>query len=288
MRKNRSDLSEACRSAADAIRGAKALVITSGAGMGVDSGLPDFRGEKGFWRAYPMYERLGMTFVGAANPRNFEADPAFGWGFYGHRTNLYRATEPHEGFRMLQRWIERFGLDYFVVTSNVDGQFQKAGFGEEKILEVHGSIHHLQCLSPCSGAIWPNREEIPVDLDSMRALRIPRCLRCQGVARPNILMFGDFSWIGERTDRQERLFEMFLGENRSRGTVVVETGAGTAIPTIRNLSERLGRRNGVTVVRINPREPWIDAPHLSIPDGALAGLRAIGEHLEGRRLASGR
>src|SRR5512138_172531 len=126
--------------AADAIRGASALVVTAGAGMGVDSGLPDFRGDHGFWNAYPMYERLGLSFVQAANPEHFERDPAFGWGFYGHRTNLYRQTTPHEGFHILRRWTRDLGLDHFVVTSNVDGQFQKAGFGEEKILEVHGSI----------------------------------------------------------------------------------------------------------------------------------------------------
>ncbi len=61
--------------AAEAIRNAGALVITAGAGMGVDSGLPDFRGDKGFWQAYPMYERLGISFVGAANPEHFERDP---------------------------------------------------------------------------------------------------------------------------------------------------------------------------------------------------------------------
>ncbi|HBO70378.1 MAG TPA: NAD-dependent deacetylase [Deltaproteobacteria bacterium] len=274
------DAGTAYRRAAEAIGRSKALVVAAGAGMGVDSGLPDFRGEKGFWNAYPMYERLGISFVGAANPRNFHGDPAFGWGFYGHRTNLYRDTRPHEGFRILARWIERFGLAHFVVTSNVDGQFQKAGFREEEILEVHGSIHHLQCLSPCSGAIWPNREEIPVDHDTMRALSIPRCVRCGGVARPNVLMFGDFSWVGDRTADQESLFGEFLGEIRGRATVVVELGAGTAIPTIRRLSERLGERSGVTVVRINPREPWIDEPHLSIPEAALAALRAIDASLE--------
>jgi NAD-dependent SIR2 family protein deacetylase len=274
---------EAYRKAAEAIGKAEILVIASGAGMGVDSGLPDFRGEKGFWKAYPMYERLGLTFVGAANPRNFLSDPAFGWGFYGHRTGLYRATEPHEGFRVLLRWIERSGLNHFVVTSNVDGQFQKAGFSEDRVLEVHGSIHHLQCLKPCSGAIWPNREEIPIDPATMRALHIPRCIHCGGVARPNILMFGDFSWLSDRTDRQEIGFEMFLEENKGRETVVVEMGAGTAIPTIRNLSERLGRRRGVTVVRINPRESWIDAPHLSIPGGSLAALQSIETILGGVR-----
>ncbi len=243
--------------------------------MGVDSGLPDFRGERGFWNAYPMYERLGLTFVEAANPAHFEHDPEFGWGFYGHRTHLYRGTEPHAGFRILRNWVGQFGLEHFIVTSNVDGQFQKAGFEEGNVLEVHGSIHHLQCLVPCSGAIWANREEIPVDIGTMRASRIPRCIRCGGVARPNVLMFGDFSWIGDRTGRQEGRFGRFLEENRGRDAVVLELGAGTSIPTIRNLSERLGRRKGVTVIRINPREPWIDPPHLSVAEGALSALRGI-------------
>ncbi len=267
--------SEAIRGAAAAIGRAAVLLIVAGAGMSVDSGLPDFRGERGFWNAYPMYERLGISFVGAANPAHFHDDPAFGWGFYGHRTNLYRATEPHEGFRILRRWIAARGLAHFVATSNVDGQFQKAGFPEERVLEVHGSIHHLQCLAPCSGAIWPNREEIPVDHATMRAARVPRCGRCGGAARPNVLMFGDFSWLSERTDAQESRFGEFLEANAGRATAVVEMGAGTAIPTMRNLSERVGRRRGVTVVRINPREPWIDPPHLAIADGALATLTAI-------------
>ncbi len=266
---------DAIRGAADAIRNAEVLVIVAGAGMGVDSGLPDFRGERGFWNAYPMYERLGISFVGAANPAHFHDDPAFGWGFYGHRTHLYRATEPHEGFRILRRWIERRALAHFIVTSNVDGQFQKAGFAEDKVLEVHGSIHHLQCLAPCSGAIWPNREDIPVDHETMRARRIPRCGRCGGVARPNVLMFGDSTWLSERTDGQEELFGVFLAGNGGRPAAVVEMGAGTAIPTMRALSERLGRRRGVTVVRINPREPWVDAPHFPIREGALAALTRI-------------
>jgi NAD-dependent SIR2 family protein deacetylase len=53
--------------------------------------------------------------------------------------------------------VERFGMEHFIVTSNVDGQFQKADFEEEHVLEVHGSIHHLQCLRPCTDGIWPNR-----------------------------------------------------------------------------------------------------------------------------------
>ncbi|WP_027714840.1 Sir2 family NAD-dependent protein deacetylase [Desulfuromonas sp. TF] len=269
------DLTDRFRMAAEAIRGARALVITSGAGMGVDSGLPDFRGDHGFWKAYPMYQRLGINFVNAANPTHFERDPAFGWGFYGHRANLYRGTAPHLGFHLLKEWSRRFELDTFVVTSNVDGQFQKAGFSEEQVVEVHGSIHHLQCLAPCSMTIWDNKEEIPVDLATMRAEHIPRCIRCGGVARPNILMFGDYSWISDRTSAQEDRFEAFLDSHDRDTMAIVEMGAGTAIPTIRYLGERLGDREGATMVRINPREAQIRPPHISVPAGALEGLRGI-------------
>lgn len=263
------------QAAADAIRKANVLVITAGAGMGVDSGLPDFRGDSGFWNAYPMYERLGLTFVDAANPAHFQRDPAFGWGFYGHRTNLYRETVPHDGFAMLLDWVERYGLEHFVVTSNVDGQFQKAGFADDAILEVHGSIHHLQCLAPCSEAIWDNNETIPVDFSTMRSKHVPQCIHCGGVARPNILMFGDFSWLPGRTRTQEYNFDRFVTDNRTQRMVVVEMGAGTAIPTIRATSERLGRYCNATVIRINPREAQIQQPHLSLPLGALQGLRNI-------------
>jgi NAD-dependent SIR2 family protein deacetylase len=265
----------AVRDAAEALRRCDALVITAGAGMGVDSGLPDFRGDRGFWNAYPAYESLGISFVQAANPDHFERDPAFGWGFYGHRLELYRRTEPHEGFPILRRWAERLGAEHFVVTSNVDGQFQKAGYGEDRIYEIHGSIHHLQCTGPCSDAIWPNREEVPVDPATMRARSLPRCPRCGRTSRPNVLMFGDWGWIGRRSSEQEERFNDFLFSLRGRRVAVVEMGAGTAVPSIRALGERLGGRNGTTVIRINPREPEIDPPHVSLRTGALEGLRAI-------------
>ena len=261
--------------AAAAIRNAQALVITAGAGMGVDSGLPDFRGYQGFWQAYPPYQRLGLSFEEAANPDHFQRDPLFSWGFYGHRLNLYRETIPHRGFDLLRGWIKRFGLDYFVATSNVDGQFQKAGFDGKKILEVHGSIHHLQCSTPCGMNIWPNGEQISVDTATMRSRSIPRCPHRGVTARPNILMFGDGSWISRRTDEQEERWEEFLVRHQGDRTVIVECGAGTAIPTIRYLGERLGRRPGVTLIRINPREHQVPQPHLPFPCGAGEGLRCI-------------
>jgi NAD-dependent SIR2 family protein deacetylase len=267
--------------AADIIRSAEAFVITAGAGMGVDSGLPDFRGDQGFWKAYPMYARLGLSFVDAANPRHFERDPAFGWGFYGHRTNLYRATIPHQGFHIIRSWIERNQAPYFVVTSNVDGQFQKAGFEDGRILEVHGSIHHLQCIQPCCRDIWANREEIEIDPATMRAQSVPRCPHCRTVSRPNILMFGDWSWLPDRTSGQEARFERFMEAQAGKTMAVIELGAGTAIPTIRATSERLGWQHAnATVIRINPREAEIKPPHISLACGALEGLQRIDRLLQ--------
>jgi NAD-dependent SIR2 family protein deacetylase len=263
--------------AASIISEAEVFVITAGAGMGVDSGLPDFRGDHGFWKAYPAYSRLGLSFVDCANPQHFADDPSFGWGFYGHRTNLYRNTIPHEGFHIMQKWIERNSADYFVVTSNVDGQFQKAGYADDRILEVHGSIHWLQCQIPCCNTIWCNDEVILIDETSMRARQpLPRCPGCGEVSRPNILMFGDWSWLPDRTRIQEHAFDRFLTRHSSHRIVVIEMGAGSAIPTIRATSERIGwNYEHAAVIRINPREPEIKVPHISMACGALEGLQNI-------------
>jgi NAD-dependent SIR2 family protein deacetylase len=129
--------------AARMIQSAEALVIAAGAGMGVDSGLPDFRGNEGFWKAYPPFAKLGLSFIDLANPRWFASDPALAWGFYGHRLQLYRRTRPHEGFQILKKWGTSKPRGYFVFTSNVDGQFQRAGLDQQHIHEVHGAIDFL-------------------------------------------------------------------------------------------------------------------------------------------------
>src|ERR1700677_2358509 len=92
------EVTTALEQAAAAIRSADALLIGAGAGMGVDSGLPDFRGNEGFWKAYPAFRRQNLSVVELANPAWFAADPCRAWGLYGHRLNLYRATQPRDGF----------------------------------------------------------------------------------------------------------------------------------------------------------------------------------------------
>ena len=266
----------ACQSAARAIAGAEALLITSGAGMGVDSGLPDFRGPQGFWKAYPPYERLGLRFEDMASPATFAADEALAWGFYGHRLDLYRRTKPHAGFAILRRWGEAMPRGCFVFTSNVDGQFQQAGFDPARIVECHGSIHHLQCTRPCGRDVWSADEQrVNVDLATGRAVgALPSCPQCGRLARPNILLFSDGAWHDARTGAQQRRFASWLQSLELNQLVVVEIGAGDAIPTVRRASERLAAQ-GATLLRINPREAHGPAGTISLPGTAATTLKTI-------------
>jgi NAD-dependent SIR2 family protein deacetylase len=272
-------MNDSIRQAADAIRRANALLIGAGAGMGVDSGLPDFRGDQGFWRAYPPYAKLGLSFVEMANPDWFSRDPALGWGFYGHRLGLYRTTKPHEGFSLLKKWGERMPHGYFVFTSNVDGQFQRAGFPSDRIVEIHGAIDWLQCTAECGIGIYEwdptNLRPVEVEEQTMRAVGpLPLCPLCGSIARPNILMFGDWEWDGRRTDEQQQHMVRWLQEVRETHLVTVECGSGQAISTVRHFCEEAAVHSD-TLIRINPREADVPAGQIGIDAGALETLRAI-------------
>jgi NAD-dependent SIR2 family protein deacetylase len=274
-----TEIDEIAARAAAAVATADALLICAGAGMGVDSGLPDFRGPEGFWRAYPAARELGLQFHDLADPRWFTRDPALAWGFYGHRLNLYRATVPHAGFALLRRWAARRPAGAFVYTSNVDGQFQRAGFSEAQVEECHGSILHLQCLQGCDLPPWPvPQAAVSVDVATLRAAPpFFTCPRCAGLARPNIMMFSDFAWDSTRANEQRERSRAWLQAQEQAGArvAVLCLGSGTAIQTVRLTAERAARRPGNTLIRINPRDPWVPSGQLSLATGALAGLTAI-------------
>ena len=272
---------ERVRHAAELIAQSDAIVVAAGAGMGVDSGLPDFRGPDGFWRAYPALGRARIRFTEIASPQAFRDDPRTAWGFYGHRLGLYRETEPHLGFRIIRSWSDRYGHALFVYTSNVDGQFQKAGYADSAIHECHGSIHWLQCLEPCSDQLWPAGMVTRVDADACRWLgELPSCPRCGGLARPNILMFGDGDWLPRRSQEQGRRLEAGLA--RCHRPVVIELGAGTRIPSVRLFGQTVIHGYGGRMVRINPHEANPATPFdVALPLGALEGLRAIDAAIAG-------
>ena len=263
--------------AAQLISHADGLIIAAGAGMGVDSGLPDFRGSAGFWQHYPALQKSGIDFQDMASPNHFWASPRFAWGFYGHRLAMYRQTQPHTGFQILRRIASRLPHDAFVYTSNVDGQFQKAGFVEEQIHECHGSLHYLQCIDVCCREIWSAQGFSPVvDNDSCQLVsELPICPVCGLVARPNVLMFDDMSWVSRRSERQRDRLRTWL--RSTSHPIVIELGAGTAIATVRDFAER---QRG-PLIRINLRDAYLksSSQNVSLQMGALQALEGIHQAL---------
>lgn len=266
------------RLAAEAIKHADTFLLTAGAGMGVDSGLPDFRGSQGFWEQHPIYAEQGLSFQDLASPDWFKRDPYKAWGFYGYRYNLYKNTKPHLGFELLKRWQEAKPIAGFVYTSNVDGHFQTAGFSDERIYECHGSLQYLQCSRACNELIWPNSQlTIEVDEQSMMAIgELPTCPQCHDIARPNILMFNDWDWLEQRSYQQQKRFKAWKYSVRGKRIAVIELGAGKKVGGVRHQGDTQIRG---PLIRINPREPQGPQKTISLAMGALEAITRINENL---------
>lgn len=265
------------QTAAKAIAAADTIFITAGAGIGVDSGLPDFRGNQGFWKVHPNYLEDGLTFADLANPKWFDRNPNRAWGFYGYRYQLYTDTLPHSGFQILSKWQNRAPKPGFVMTSNVDGHFQKAGFASHRVYECHGSIYYLQCPDNCKGKIWRlNSLDFEIDPVNLVATgQLPLCPDCGKVARPNILMFGDYYWLPDRSELQRQSLKEWQHKVLGRKIVTIEIGAGTSVGGIRNYGENMPG----TLIRINPREAEGPAGTISINLPALIALETIDDQL---------
>lgn len=268
--------------AANLIAEADALLIGAGAGASVESGLPDFRGDEGFWRMYPPAKKLGFCYEDVAGGPWFVEDPEMAWGFVVHCQRLFASREPHEGYHILKRWSDARETSW-VYTSNVDRYFYRAGFSPDHITEIHGFRDVLQCVKPCSRATWAQDlcDEKAFRLDE-RSLKlatesIPRCPHCGALARPNALMFNDNKWIGDVTREQEERLTLWLNErlDMNHKVAVIEIGAGSTMPNVRFQCERYARAYGTPLIRINTAEPEGPDETLGLPMPALAALRAI-------------
>jgi len=264
----------------DIVEQADAVVILSGAGMGVDSGLPDFRGTKGLWKEYPELMNRDLDFEEMANPKWFREDAKLAWAFYGHRLHKYLEVKPHAGFDMLLELCKKKSDNYFIITSNVDNHFQKAGFDPLKIHEVHGSLAYFQCIYGCKQAIWPaDYDSVQVDERSFVATTTPHCPHCGRIARPNVQMFDDYGWLCNREREQRKRFEHWQHQvwDSRKKVLIIEIGAGKVIATIRRIAERLYLQgfHGSNFVRINPRDCDVPEGAISIQSGGLDGVTML-------------
>jgi NAD-dependent SIR2 family protein deacetylase len=282
------------------------MLIGTGAGMGVASNLGTFRGKAaGVW---PPLEKRGIDFTTMSCPDRFRASdqfgPRFAWSFWSFRYRAYSEATPHRGYSMLTKWADEHCESAFSFTSNIDGHWRSSGFDEESVYEVHGSVHFLQCQRrqrDCShfNRYWPVGTEcaetvksFELDVDDCVVGELPTCPGCGDVARPNVLMFGDGYVLDERLDEQAANWRRWQynatsddddGE-LSSPVVIVEIGAGRAVPTVRYECERLALKLGsrATLIRINPEFPQRDSSSprdafnfISLQCGALDALEKI-------------
>jgi len=248
-------------------RDAEGIVILAGAGMGVDSGLPDFRGSTGLWTD------AKENFTKFSTARAFDTDPVVAWNSYIDRIISYRDTRPHRGFTDLLGLLKRHGKEHFVVTSNVDGHFQEAGYDPASVYEIHGDLRHVQCNKPCSRALYPMpRFTCRLTNES----EIPKCPACGSILRPHVMMFSDPKFIFTNVDRGMDGYDTWSANKLN--IVGIEIGAGITIPSIRHF----GNERTTALIRINPYESAVDRPQdIGITATAVAGIDRIIDAIDG-------
>lgn len=190
-------------------RARRVLFLTS-AGMSADSNIPTFRDKDGYWRNFPPFKEKGLEAQDLASPWAFRNELPHAWAFYEWRRRNADENSPHEGYHIINRWMSgRFG-DAFIHTTNTDGYHLISGAPKDKVMEVHGSMWRLQCLDACTKDFWDERSVPLCDLDhaTMKASGYPECKSCGSIARPHILMFGDWDYVGH--PEQENQFDHFL------------------------------------------------------------------------------
>src|SRR5918996_6144954 len=160
------------------LRTARKVVALTGAGISTDSGIPDFRGPHGVWSKDPKAERLSTLSAYMTDPEVRRR----AWQLrLEHPAWTARPTRGHEALAIL----ERKSALHTLVTQNIDGLHQKAGTSPEVIIEIHGTMRDVVCMS--CGECGPMQ---PV-LDRVRAGEVdPPCRSCGGILKSATISFG--------------------------------------------------------------------------------------------------
>ena len=204
---------------------AKRVVVLTGAGISTDSGIPDFRGPQGVWTKNPMAEKL-------SNIHYYMADPEVRKAAWKSRMDHTAWTaKPNAGHLALAA-LEKRGKLHALITQNIDELHQAAGNSPEKVIEVHGTMRKVVCMS--CGMTAPMQRA----LDRVRAGEAdPPCRDCGGILKSATVSFGQ-SLVPEVIDaalRAAREADLFLSIGTSlqvypiAGVVPLARDAGAKI-----------------------------------------------------------
>jgi len=221
--------------AAAALAAARRVVVSTGAGMSRESGIPTFRDtQEGLWARFDPQE--------LATEAGFRAAPARVWSWYEYRRGRMAACEPHAGHRALVE-LEAVVPDLAIVTQNIDGLHQLAGSAH--VVELHGSIRSIRCIDcglPGSHPAPPSDLGDPGE-PGMVEREPPSCAACGSHLRPDVV------WFGEMLPR-EATDEAWALAGRCDVLLVVGT-SGMVWPAAE--LPYVAHQGGARVVEVNPQ-----------------------------------
>lgn len=270
---------------------ADAIVIGIGSGMTASGGI-NYGDSKLVKKWFPEYAKLG--FEGIMEIQSVfwnisEENVLSYWGYWAKHINYIRyESEVLEPYRVLKNIIG--DKNYFICTTNADGQTQKAGFDKKRIFAPQGNYDSFQCSIPCNDdEIFYNEEMIKEMLKSINNENkiaentIPRCPHCGNFLIPNLRCDEKFVEIPHMKNIKN--YEDFIRKNANKNIVFLEMGVGYNTPgIIRYPFEKITYKfEKVKLIRINkgmaevPKE--ISDKSISIDGDINTVLKEIGRGL---------
>jgi len=228
------------------------VAVLTGAGISVESGIPDFRSAQGLWSRYDPAEYATLW--------AFRRDPHRVWRMLAEMIQVVDAARPNPAHQALAR-MERAGVVKGVVTQNIDGLHQAAGSRE--VLEFHGNCRSLSCLE-CGRRY--TREEAAV-------LGVPPPCGCGALLKPDIVFFGET--ISERALEDSR-------ELAAHCDIILVVGTSAEVAPA-NQMPWIARQHGATVVELNLEPTCLtdSVTDIFVPGPAATTLHELAEEVLG-------
>jgi NAD-dependent deacetylase len=229
---------------------AKRCLVSTGAGISAESGVPTFRGEGGLWKTYRAED--------LATPQAFARDARLVWEWYGWRREVVSKCLPNAAHVALATFAAGDGVT--IATQNVDGLHRDAGTPASSLIELHGSLFRVKCTA-CD---WRASHRDAIDASSHETL--PRCVQCGALARPDIVWFGEMLEAGN--------IERAFAEAESADVCLVIGTSGVVQPAASLAA--VTRRAGGAVIEVNPVEtPLTEIATVSIRGTAVGTVPGL-------------
>lgn len=214
--------------ALSAIKRAKSVLIITGAGISADSGLPTYRGAGGLYTGTSP-ESSPLTAI------MLHQGPVSVWRHLSSIQRASRKASPNAAHLAIAEF-QRDNPNCWLMTQNIDGLHLRAGSPPERVLEVHGNVREVSCMSCGAVGDWPENIE-----DGGTP---PPCSICNGQIRPSVVLYGEM--IPEVTQDT-----MHTKISTGQFDVVVAIGTTLSFPYIKRPLKKT-RANGGACIEVNP------------------------------------